>query len=328
MPSRKLPPLIALRVFECAARHESFTRAAEELCVTQAAVSHQIKALEEWLGVLLFKRLNRSIKLTPAGTELAPQLTQALDLMADGTAKVLQGEIGRVIRVATLDSFVAGWVIPRLASFYRQSPELGLRFLSKRQEEDALASGEADVEIRYGDGGWTGVVAVEFMREDIFPVVSPRLLAGGERLRSLHDLRGFDLLHDVLSIDWKAFLEEFDIDDITAERGIGFTESHLVMQACIAGHGVALGRGALVESALQRGDLVRPLDASLPAEFSYHLVFQKSQREDANIRVFADWLSRENEHRVELVIPSCADADARVDLGPSCLASRRRPSPT
>lgn len=286
---RRLPPLIALRVFECAARHESFTRAAEELCVTQAAVSHQIKALEEWLGTKLFKRLNRSIRLTVVGARLAPAVAHALDTLADATADILGGEAANIFRLATLDSFVAHWVMPRLESMHRACEGTHVRFLSMRQEEDALASGDADAEIRYGEGGWSGVIALEFLREDIFPVASPRLVS--ETPSSLADLARYPLIHDTLSIDWKTFLDEFDVDGVDAEVGTGFTQSHLTLEAAVAGNGIALARGALADEFLRTGDLIRPWKESLPADYSYYLVFRQEAGDDPHLRRFASWLA-------------------------------------
>ena len=274
---RRLPPLIALRVFECAARHLSFTRAADELCVTQAAVSHQIKALEEWLGVRLFERLSRSIKLTDAGALLANPLTEAFDILADATHKALAGENHRVLRISCLDSFTVAWVLPRLSDFKATYPDIDLRFLATRQEEDALSSGDADLEIRYGEGGWPGQTVIELMREDIFPVCSPELLDRSGPVRNVDDLQHFELLHDVLSIDWESFLNHFGAS-FKPTRGTGFTHSHLVLQACMGGNGVALGRSALVQEALRKGLLVRPLDISMPSDFGYFLVHRPGAR--------------------------------------------------
>ena len=256
--SRRLPPLISLRVFECAARHLSFTRAADELCVTQAAVSHQIKALEEWVGTPLFKRLNRTIKLTEAGERMVGPLTQALDLMATATRYVLEGGGAPVINVATFDSFSSLWLLPRLHRFRSRYPNIDMRFFAKRSE-DALTSGDADLEIRYGDGNWNGLSATRLIEEDIFPVCSPRLLESGKPLSVLADLQHHDLLHDVFSIDWRNFLDHFGVPEVDTRRGLGFNHSHLVLQACKAGSGVALGRSALVADDLRQGLLVRPI---------------------------------------------------------------------
>ena len=173
--ARKLPPLLALRVFECASRHLSFTRAADELCVTQAAVSHQIRALEDWFGKPLFLRLNRTLKLTEAGEMLQGPLTAALDMIAEATSQVSNDDGRKTLKVVALDSFVGACIIPVLPNFHQRFPDIDLRFLSKPVEEDALATGDAEIEIRYGNGQWPGMHAFEFLKEDIFPVCSPKL---------------------------------------------------------------------------------------------------------------------------------------------------------
>lgn len=293
--SRKLPPLLALRVFECAARHLSFTRAADELCVTQAAVSHQIRALEVWFGKPLFRRLNRSLKLTEPGEKLLAPLTRAFDIMADATADAAAVEGRRVLNVSMLDSFASIWVLPRLQSFHARFPDIDLRFLSRPLEEDALVRGDADVEIRYGEGRWPGMHVYEFLKEDLFPVCAPSLLEGRAPISELVDLEQFDLLHDVLSIDWEDFLSHFGVRSPNIRRGFGFNHSHLVVQAAIAGNGVALGRSALVAPALQSGELVRPLPHTMPSDQSYYIVCRTEDADDAAVKAFSYWLMDEME---------------------------------
>lgn len=292
MKSRRLPPLVALRVFECTARHLSFTRAADELCVTQAAVSHQIKALEEWVGTALFRRLNRTIRLTEAGERMAPMLTQALDMMAAATRVVVEGAGAPVLNVATFDSFTSLWLLPRLPTLRALRPDIDIRFFAKHTE-DALTSGDADVEIRYGQGGWAGLNATRFLEEDIFPVCSPEILETGPPLAVLDDLAGHELIHDVLSIDWRSFLDHFGAADVDARRGLGFNHSHLVLQACRAGGGVALGRSVLVAEDLRRGHLVRPLAESVPSDDSYYVVYREEDAQQPALRAFVDWLLEE-----------------------------------
>jgi len=293
--SRKLPPLLALRVFECGARHLSFTRAAEELCVTQAAVSHQIRALEEWFGQPLFRRLNRALKLTEAGERLVGPLTGAFDMIADITADVAAGDDRQVLNVAVLDSFASAWILPRLSNFHHRFPDIDLRFIARPMEQDALAAGDADVEIRYGQGHWPGMHVYEFLKEDIFPVCSPSLLEGCEAPLELADLARFDLLHDVMSIDWQHFLAHFDVTSLNVRRGFGFSHSHLVIQACIAGNGFALGREALVAAPLERGELVRPLTESMPSDQSYYIVCRHEDADTAAVKAFSYWLMDEVE---------------------------------
>lgn len=291
--NRRLPPLVALRVFECAARYLSFTRAADALGVTPPAVSHQIKALEDWLGTPLFKRLNRTIKLTKAGELYAPMLTSAFDILVEATNKVVNMGGARMLRVAALDSFSAVWLLPRLHRFRELHPDLDVRFNSLGQDADPLSSGSVDLEIRYGNGSWPTLHVREIMREDIFPVCSPRLIDAKHPLESLHDLKHFDLLHDVAALDWPTFLARFGVTDIDPDRGYGFTQSHFVLQACIDGNGVALGREAIVAEALARGQLVRPLKESVPSDYSYFIVSREEESDLPHIKAFAKWLIEE-----------------------------------
>ncbi len=301
---RKLPPLLALRVFECAARHLSFTRAAEELCVTQAAVSHQIRALEEWFGQPLFLRLNRSLKLTEAGERLVGPLTHSFDTMADIIADVTAGDDRQVLNIAVLDSFASTWILPRLANFHHRFPGIDLHFVARPIEEDALAVGDADVEIRYGQGHWPGMHVYEFLREDIFPVCSPSLFEGFDPPTELADLARFELLHDVMSIDWQHFLAHFGVTSVNMRRGFGFSHSHLVIQASIAGNGFALGRGALVAAALEKGELIRPFKESIPSDQSYFIVCRKQDADTGAVKAFSYWLMDEVE---SLGMPTITD---------------------
>lgn len=290
---RKLPPLLALRVFECAARHLSFTRAADELCVTQAAVSHQIRALEEWFGKPLFRRLNRTLRLTDAGERLAAPLTSAFDAMAAVTAEVAFDDGRQVLNVVVLDSFASAWILPRLARFHARFPDIDLRFIAKPVEEDALAAGDADIEIRYGHGQWPGMHVYEFLKEDVFPVCSPTLFETCDLPTELADLERFELLHDVASIDWQQFLDNFGIKTVNARRGFGFNHSHLVIQACVAGNGFALGREALVAAALKSGELVRPFKESMPSDQSYYIVCRPENADTVAVKAFSYWLMDE-----------------------------------
>jgi len=290
---RRLPPLNSMRVFEAAARHLSFTQAGEELHVTQAAVSHQIRVLEEWLGVLLFQRLKNGLKLTEEGENYLGPMTHALDTMADATSHLINREGIKTLSISTLSSFASIWLVPRLKSFRDQYPDLDVRIITIDQEEDLLSKGEVDLDIRYGDGKWQHVYAKKFLTEHIYPVCSPDYLKEGKPLEYLEDLDGHTLLHDVGVIGWKDWLEEAGVTNVESSRGPGFTHSHLVMQAAICGEGVALGRGALVVDALIKGDLVAPFEVKLSCDYEYYLVSTKTASDQPKIRAFTAWLMME-----------------------------------
>ena len=293
--SRKLPPLLGLRVFECVARHLSFTRAADELCVTQAAVSHQIKALEDWLGAPLFQRLSRTIKLTELGESLVGPLGRAFDIMAEATSQALDHDQIKPLTVATFDSFASAWIVPRLARFRERFPDIDVRFSAKRQEDDALSSGDADLEIRYGGGNWPNLQVEKLMGETVFPVCAPSLIERYGAPTELAEVAHFPLLHDVFVIDWAEFLNHFGVRGVNVRRGFGFTHSHLVKRACLEGHGMALGRGPLIADEVRSGALVRPFAESIALDDAYYVVCRKSVADQADVKAFAYWLLDEAE---------------------------------
>ena len=293
--ARRLPPLNALVVFEAAARHLSFTRAAESLHVTQAAVSHQIKALEEWLGVALFHRIGRGqgLALTESGRAYLPRINEAFDVIRSSTSSVMEGRRQRVINVATLDSFGLLWLLPRLGRFLRAHPGIDVRIMSADLDADALAKGTVSIDIRYGEGDWPGFVVTRFLSETIFPVCSPGIISAEKPLRTPSDLRLHTLLHDVMLTDWQAWLSAAGVAGVDAERGPGFNHSHLVTAAAINGDGVALGRSALVADAIEKGQLIKPFDLALPSKYSYHAVCTSGSLGDPVVAAFRDWLVEE-----------------------------------
>lgn len=205
--SRKITPLNAIRAFESAARYLNFTHAAGELNVTQAAISHQIKSLEQWLGLPLFRCLNRAVSLTEEGAAYLPAATQALDGLASATARLMRDGDSRSLTVTTLDSFAAQWLMPRLKHFRLRHPEIDVRILPSDGLVDFNRQ-EVDMAVRYGAGQWPGLVAIPLMTEEIFPVCSPALLEGPHPLRRPEDLAHHALLHDEMfiengEVDWR-----------------------------------------------------------------------------------------------------------------------------
>lgn len=290
--TRRLPPLNALVVFEAAARHLSFTRASEELYVTQAAVSHQIKSLEDHLGIALFHRLGRGqgLVLTEAAREYLPAITSALEAIRVSTDLVRREKPKRILNIATLDSIGSRWLLPRLSQFMAEHPSVDVRITAAAPEEDALQHGVAEIELRYGAGEWPDLDAVRFMSESIFPVCSPKLLRGQHPLREPGDLRHHTLLHDVMNTGWRDWLAVTGGAEVDPDRGPGFNHSHLVVQAAEMGEGVALGRGALVLDALESGALVRPFSQTLPAPFAYYVVTAPRSAKNPVVRAFCDWV--------------------------------------
>ncbi|MEQ8707812.1 MAG: transcriptional regulator GcvA [Rhodospirillales bacterium] len=286
-----LPPLNTLRVFEAAARHLSFTRAAEELNVTQAAVSHQIKALEERLGITLFKRMNRALMLTDAGQAYYPSIREAIDAIRQATERLYELESTGTLTVTMLASFAAKWLVPRLGRFRARCPDIDV-LLSTSSKLIDFQRDDVDIGIRYGAGEWSNVRSEKLFSEDLFPVCSPALLDGAIPLREPADLARHMLLQDA-GMDWSTWLIAAGIGDLELHFGTSFIDSSLALQAAMAGQGVALGRMALVADDLAAGRLVRPFQISLPSNFAYYIVCSVHTGDSPKIRAFTDWLKDE-----------------------------------
>lgn len=289
---RRLPPLNALRAFEAAARHLSFTRAAHELNVTQAAVSHQVKALEARLGLALFRRLNRALILTEDGQAYLPPVRDAFDAIAEATRRLEARLSGGALTVSTMDSFAAAWLVPRLGRFRAAHPDIDVRITITDRLVDFVRD-DVDLGIRYGRGHYPGLRVVRLLTEDIFPVCSPALLRGDNPLRTPADLCHHTLLHDDMREDWRMWLMAAGVAGVDPTRGPAFSHSHLVLQAAADGQGVALGRGALVAHDLAAGRLVKPFDISLAADYAYYVVTLEAAAAQPKIAAFRDWLLEE-----------------------------------
>ncbi len=287
--ARRLPPLNALRAFEAAARHLSFTRAAEELHVTQAAISHQVKALEEDLGRKLFRRLNRALRLTDDGQAYLPSVSKAFALLNEATSDLLTKQAPGPLTVSALPSFAARWLVPRLGRFRQIRPDIDLRIDPSVALAD-FAAGDVDVSIRYGRGKYPGLRADWLMAEDIFPVCSPTLLTGAHPLREPNDLAHHVLLHDEGHGDWRTWLLAAGVEGVDPARGPIFTDSSMLILAAMAGQGVALARGVLAADELAAGRLVRPFTLSLPTEYAYYLVCPEATAGQPKIAAFRAWL--------------------------------------
>ena len=290
--ARRIPPLTALRAFEAAGRHLSFTKAADELHVTQAAVSHQVKSLEEHLGLRLFRRLNRTLLLTDAGQLYLPPLTDAFEGIDRATHR-LRRRLGRArLTVSVLPSFAAGWLVPRLGRFRQRCPDVDLRIDPTAALTD-FRRGDVDLAIRYGRGRYPGLRADWLMREEFYPVCSPRLLEGSVPLHNPADLVHHTLLHDEATVDWRAWLLAAGVEGVDAERGITVTDSSMLLRAAIAGQGVALARSVLADDEIASGRLVRPFDVDVPAEFAYYLAYPEESAGRTDVAAFREWILEE-----------------------------------
>ncbi|HJU17332.1 MAG TPA: transcriptional regulator GcvA [Stellaceae bacterium] len=299
MPTNHLPPLAALRAFEAAARHMSFSKAAEELNVTPAAISHQIHALEADLGVRLFRRLNRSIALTASARVLLPGLSEAFAGIRTAVRRLRAHNDAGTLTVTVSPSFAAKWLVLRLHRFQERHPEVDVR-ISATDEVVDLTRGDFDLAIRYGSGRYLGLEVEPLLRNEVFPACSPQLLASGPPLRTPEDLRHHALIHDraidrdPLAPTWPMWLKAAGVRDVPAEAGLSFSASHLALDAAIAGHGVVLAYSTIAAADLAAGRLVRLFSLALPDLFAYYVVTAPGALERPKVRAFRDWLRRES----------------------------------
>lgn len=293
MPTRRLPPLNTLRSFEAAARHASFLRAAKELNVTASAVSHQIRALERFLGVPLFRRDGRQVQLTREGANYLQGIREGLNLMAVATERIHAPRAGGVLTLSVAPSFARPWLAPRLAGFQFEHPELEVRLTTSLDLVD-FAKSDVDVGVRYGAGRWRGLRSHRLFAEELIPVASPGLRVGRKRLRKPADLREATLLHVIPRLgQWRMWLKAAGVTDIDAERGPKFHTTPLALEAAIAGHGVAIADRGLIADHIKSGRLIAPFDIALPTEFAYYLVYPKGRENDPNVVTFREWLLAE-----------------------------------
>ena len=287
--SRRLPPLNALKAFEAAARHLSFTRAAEELFVTQAAISHQIKALEEYLGIKLFRRKNRSLLLTEEGQGYFLDIKDIFTSISEATDKLLARSAKGALTVSLQPSFAIQWLVPRLVRFSERHPDIDVRIKAVDLDEGALTD-DVDVAIYYGRGNWPGLRCDKLHTEYLIPVCSPLLLTGPKPLRTPDDLIRHTLLHDTSRRDWKSWFRQLDIDAPNVNQGPIFSHSTMVIQAAIHGQGVALGHSVLAQPEIEAGRLICPFEQVLVSKNAFYLVCQEQQSDQGKIVAFRDWM--------------------------------------
>lgn len=287
-----LPSLNGLRAFEAAARHLSFKQAAQALFVTPGAVSQQVRALEDELGVALFRRRNRGIALTPAGEALYPVVREAFSRIAAAVDDVREHDRAGPLTVSVLASFAAKWLVPRLGRFRARHPEIDVR-LSATNELVDFARDDVDMAIRLGGGRYPGLHAVHLLDDAVFPVCSPLLMQGPHPLRRPADLRHHTLLHDESPEDWRVWLRHHDVSGVDPERGPVFNDAAMALQVAIAGQGVAMSRRVLVADDLAAGRLVKPFDLDLPYQLAYYVVCPEATAQRPKVAHFREWLLAE-----------------------------------
>ncbi len=293
-----LPPLDLLVGFEAAARHLSFTKAGEELFLTQSAVSRQIKDLEDHVGVPLFQRRHRALALTEAGQQFYASAAQVLATMRTATER-LRTHAGRrrPLSVTTTHSFAALWLIPRLAGFTRDHPGVDVRITADTRVQDLERDG-LDVAIRHGPPSLAGPGAIRLMGERVFPVASPKLLKKKPLQKPADLARHILLQYDDPDarhpwLHWKTWLEVEGIADLRPAGTLAFSGYEQFIPAAVAGHGVALGRSPLVKDLLASNDLVAPFKTSADPARAYFIVASRSAAGRPEVTGFIEWLKEE-----------------------------------
>jgi len=289
--ARRLPPLNGLKAFEAAARSESFTRAADELNVTQGAVSHQVKALEDILGLKLFRRERQRLSLSEAGRDYLVVIRDALDRIAVGTERLLQRQGSGVLTVSTSPDFAAKWLVNRLSRFAEKHPDVDLRVSATTHHVD-FARDDVDIAIRHGAGNWPGLEVERLYSERLFPVCSPKLVAGRRRITKPADLLKFPLLRLEDAKNWMRLFEAAGVKTVIGPSPV-LNSASMLIDAAIDGHGIALARTALAAWDLLNGRLVRPLDVSLRMANTYWIVCPKAAANVPKIARFRNWVLAE-----------------------------------
>lgn len=296
---QRLPSLDLLKAFEAAARLLSFTKAGEELHLTQSAVSRQMKELEDQLGVALFQRRHRALSLTDAGQAFYPSVTQVLATMRAATDRLRALSGRRMLSVTTTQSLASLWLIPRLGSFTRTHPEVDVRISADTRVLDLERDG-LDIAIRHGPPSLAGPNAVKLFGERVFPVCSPKLLKDPQRpLRVPSDLRHHVLLqYDDPDgrhpwVHWRTWLEVERLTELKPAGSLLFSGYDQIIPAAIAGHGVALGRTPLVQGAIESGELVEPFERRADPARAYFAIMSTSSGGRLEVADFVAWLRNE-----------------------------------
>jgi len=294
---RRLPPLKSLLAFEATARNLSFSKAAEELFVTPAAVSQQVRQLEDWLRVQLFRRLTREIRLTDAGQKALPLVTEGFDKLAEGVLRLTDDDETGILTVSVAPTFAAKWLVPRLVHFNERYPDLNVRVDASLGLADFERDG-VHIGIRLGAGDYAGLRSDKLMDEDVIPAFSPLLLDGAHPLNTPEDLIHHRLLHvdwgDMRNPpDWTQWFKFAGIDGGNPARGDSFTIENLAIQAAIAGAGVVLVSTIAVAEDLAAGRLIAPFDIAMPSHSAFWVVAPERMADRPKIAAFREWLLEE-----------------------------------
>ncbi|KGQ40994.1 transcriptional regulator [Gallibacterium anatis] len=285
---KRLPPLNALKAFDAAARHLSFTKAAEELFVTQAAISHQIKILEDFLGVALFLRKNRTLELTEAGKIYFFDVANILKKLIDATERLTRNKEQNVISINIPQTFGMQWLVPRLSEFNQRYPNIDVRINGVDQDEGLLTQ-EVDIAVYYGKGDWNSLTVKRLKEARLLILASPELLHA-HPIHHAEDLRQHTLLHVHNRDNWQMALKALKLENIDLQHNPVFSHTFMALQAAIHEQGVVLANELLAEQELQQGNLQEVLHLQLQDPKSFYVVYHPDRENDDKVTAFRNWL--------------------------------------
>lgn len=303
---RSLPPLNAIRAFEATSRHLSATRAAAELHITPAAISHQIKILESYFETKLFKRLNRQLLLTDAGQNYALALQDIFNRLKEETKKITKHQ-QTSLSITVEPAFAMYWLVPRISKFKKLHPGIDLKIDASYEVVD-FKKNQIDLGIRCSQGKHPGLVSTLLFRNELYTVCNPCILEK-QPLNKPNDLKQHVLLHETAAIsypdypNWEIWLKAAGANEVDPAMGLFFETGYLLIQAALDGQGIALERRAFVESLIEKGRLVRPFNFSLKQKTGgYHLVIPEHRVNDPKIEAFRKWMLSETKHLREKIL--------------------------
>lgn len=287
----RLPPLSALRGFEAAARLNSFSKASSELFMTQSAISHQVKLLEEYFGQALFKRVNRTVEVTDAGIDFLKTTQLVLSQLQKGTIR-LEFFNKEAVVINTTPAFASKWLMRRLPEFKQGNPDIDV-WVYTQYSQHQLENAEVDFAIWLGTGDWPGTQCIKLFDDEVTPLYGPSMLADGQTIETPQDLANFPLIH-VEQVerreDWHAWLTQEGVSEVESVVGYNFNDSSLALDCALSGQGVVLGSTLLAQDLIDSGQLIRPFEHSLATELNYYLVYQEDKVKEENIQQMIDWI--------------------------------------
>lgn len=290
---RRLPPLNSLRAFEAAARNNSFAAAAEELFVTASAVSHQVKTLEEYLGVLLFSRNKRKVELTPAGEQYLTMIKHALDEIEIATQRLTTYQESNVVQISVAPNFLTRWLMPHMARFQELYPDIELQINASMGLIDFNRS-STDMAIYYGNGEWNDIETHFLRKVMLVPVCSPTLMTGRNPLTDINNLRYHNLIYvSKRKWEWQDWMEQAGVGGMIPKGSLQMSSGQLATAAAQEGLGVALADSTLTSREIASGRLVRPFEIQLDTQKAFYLVYRKNRPLTAGMKAFKEWIMAE-----------------------------------